>query len=196
MDRQASRLPLALQSPAWREWRDAVAPGAVPGSVSSALCLSFLFFLLTDVFKPDSASDGVIQVSSPTVFPSSLPALSPRRSPPLIIDPSVIDLTTPPPASTLGKRRGPPINYDDTYVDDDGTVHLPPDEGRPKKRTRAPAAPSKGKGKAPAQAPPKPKSQLPPVRKVAPPPLPEPLNARFSDLTTARAHGLVSLHGP
>lgn len=184
MDQQASRLPLALQSQSWREWRDLVgAPDTAPGSVSRdrSAQLSFLFALT--LFQP-------IQMSSPTVFPSPSPALRPRRSHSLIIDPSVIDLTTPPPTSTLGKRRAPPIDYDDTYVDDNGTVHAPPDEGRPKKRTRVPATPSKGKGKAQGRA--ANKSRLPPVRKVQPPPLPEPHRARLSELTSARPQGIVS----
>lgn len=114
-----------------------------------------------------------------------------------IIDLTLDDDTTPPPAPSLGKRSVPPVNYDETYVDDDGTVHPPPDR-RPKKRARArasshttPAPPkSKGKGKASAEAAPKTKARLPPVRKVQPPPLPEPHRAKLSELTTA--HGLVS----
>lgn len=134
---------------------------------------------------------GVISSPAARHSPPSSPASSPQRARSLIIDPSVIDLTTPPPSSALGKRRARPINYDDTYVDDDGTVHEPPDE-RPRKR-RAPAPSSaKGKGKAGEPAPPKPKSILPPVRKVQPPPLPEPHRARLSALTSARPQGIVS----
>lgn len=125
--------------------------------------------------------------------PSPSPALGSPRVSSGIID-LTLDDTTPPPTSTLGKRGAPPVDYNETYVDDDGTVH-PPSDHQPKKRartrahSRTPKTRVKGKGKARDT---KSKPILPLARTVQPPPLPEPHQARLSALTTALPQGIVS----
>lgn len=164
-----------------------------------------LFFLQPEIIGgmplPSPGNDSLRFSPAPSPPIKGSPPPSPILGPP-IVSLGVIDLTLDddsPAPPVLGKRSAPPVNYDDTYVDDDGTVHPPPDE-RPRKKTRARATSTsvlatpkvKGKGKAADNTPGKPKPRRPPVRKVSLPPLPEPHRARLSDLTTAQPQGLVS----
>lgn len=171
--------------------------GAAPALVCNLHCVLKCITDTNSVYFQPVVVGGL---QSPLPLQRSLspsPALGPTRS-----SPGVIDLTLdddPPPPPVLGKRSALPVNSDETYVDDNGTVHPPPDKP-PRKRTRvratshtAPATPkAKGKGRAVGNMPSKPKSRRSPVRKVALPPLPEPHRARLSALTTAQPQGLVS----